>query len=405
MMSEAQGSADEISARKERRRLSLDDDLKAQLAIERFSGDSVSIRDLAQRHGRAEAVVSRAISSAFAEGLVEVRRVQHRRIKRVSRLETLLEERFRCLRKAIVVEFAPSEPDSLQEYLGNALANFLEGAFRDGERLLIGSGRCVFRLCEALSESKPKLRMHGVTIVSVCGDSYPYHLLRKRNVCLDADANVNLLSQGFEQPMSVGMTSRGVFAGTSEGEWKRQYYEKFWTPAPTLAILGVGVLDSQHQLALLTDPEASKDFPPTDISGTLRTRVRRLADMSRDAGAASGPDDRYTVAEVGMCLFRVPNWEHDPEVPESVAGELDALIDAVNLDLFAPSHEQLARVQSIVLVGGGGGKARALRSLLQTASKTAGDEPSDMAGLRAGLPIRTLCTDSMTARRILSGRG
>src|SRR5271157_1681317 len=178
------------SEQKARRRTPLDDDLRAQLAIERFSATHVGIRELARRHGRAEAVVSRAILGAFRDGLVEVRRVPRQHVKRVATLERALLGRFGSLQHAIVIQ-VDGPIDLVQEHLGHGVANYLaEARLRNGERILLGPGRCVFHMSEWLRNAPSKLRISGVTITSVCGDSYPFHD-ETRNVCLDSDANVN----------------------------------------------------------------------------------------------------------------------------------------------------------------------------------------------------------------------
>jgi DNA-binding transcriptional regulator LsrR (DeoR family) len=381
-------------AGEKRRRLSIDDDLKVQLAIERFSGNIVDVRDLAKRHGRAEAVVSRAITSAFREGLVEVKRVRRFEFHRNAPLERAFQSRFRNLRNALIVDVKGQGLDFLHEHLGHALARFVfDGLLRDNEKLLLGAGRCVFHMADFLCKVPTKLRTAGVTIVSVCGDSYPYHEVT-RNICLDADANVSCMSQAFDPPTLVGLTSHHVFDAQENTQWRRRYYNEFWVTPPTIGILGVGMLDSEHQLALLTDPERRKGFPPTNITDELRARIQDLLFLTKNAVSGEMPSRQHVVAELGMHLFVVPGSERTQHRAE--LAQLQELVDAINAELFSPTIEQLAAVQSIVLVGGGVGKSRALRLLL--------DNGSTWHSLNAGraLPIHVVCMDSDTAKQVLS---
>ena len=339
-------------------------------------------------------MISRAIASAFREGLVEVKRVRRCEIRRNALLEEAFQDRFRSLRNAIIVDVKSQGLDILHEHLGHVLARFVfEGFLRDNEKLLLGAGRCVFHMADYLSKASTKLRAAGVTILSVCGDSYPYHEVT-RNICLDADANVNCMSQAFDQRTLVGMTSHHVFDAQEQTQWRRRYYSEFWTPPPTIGILGVGILDSEHQLALLTDPEKSKGFPPTNIPNRLRDRIQELLRLTGNTASDEAPGRRYTVAELGMHLFLVPG--RDRVTPPADIVRLGELVDAINEELFSPTIDQLAAVQSLILVGGGGIKARALRFLLDGATKS-----HELFGGRL-LPIHVVCMDAETAKQILS---
>jgi DNA-binding transcriptional regulator LsrR (DeoR family) len=367
---------------KERRRL--DDDFKAELAMERFSyGRIVEVRELAKRYGWAEAILSRAILSAFKEGLVTVKKVHRRQSDRVEDLEVALKKKYPSLHDAIVVDVIESEPDLLHEMLGNTLAATLRSFIRPGDRILLGGGRCVFHMADLLQGQDSKLRAEGVSIFSVCGDSYPYHDMR-RNVCLDPDANVNLFSRAFEHITSVGLTSHPIFLDVPDDPWREQYFGHCWEKRPSLAVLGMGILSNQHQLALLTNDEARQSFPLIKVPPlagkaieALRSKVGPLAER---LGAVP-------VAEMGMRFFLVPDGLDSQE-----RVEIDRLITDLNEVLFAPSAERLHQVQTTFLVAGGREKAVAMRHLLQHS----GEPDSPCAA------IRVVCTDSSCARRILS---
>ena len=344
-------------------------------------------------------MVSRAILGAFRDGLVEVRRVPRQHVKRVATLERALLGRFGSLQHAIVIQ-VDGPIDLVQEHLGHGVANYLaEARLRNGERILLGPGRCVFHMSEWLRNAPSKLRISGVTITSVCGDSYPFHD-ETRNVCLDSDANVNLLSQAFEYPTSIRMTSRHVFH--ENDPWRVQYFAQLQEEPPTLAVLGVGVLNQKHQLALLTDSASSQSLPRVAVIPAVRERIQSLVKRTQEIATAPAAGLRHTVAEVGMRLFSVPaegaasNAGEDREL-----NELNEMIKEINGSLFAPGPEHYSEVRSILLVGGRDGKAHPMKHLLENATGSKRNETGQKAEFPAGLPIHVLCTDEATAKQLL----
>ena len=370
-----------------RTRLKLDDELKIQLAMDRYGPQRIELEVLAKRYNRAESVVSRAIASAFSEGLVEVRRAGRRSAPvRRSDLEEALLNRFPVLRGAIVVETGKLEDHQAQEKLGNALAWYLhDRVWSDKERVVIGGGRCAHHTADSLAKFAPRLRSSGVTVVSACGDCYPNH--RESNLWLDADANASLLASSFEELVEVTRTSKHIIIREDEQEqrWKTDYGDRNIASGelPTLGIFGVGAFDRYHRLARLAwDDTAQQLLPPRDLVSHPISLLKDLL-VESEVIAQRRKSEGPVVAEIGMSLFCVDN--DAPDV-------LRSKVENINRCLFAPTMEQLSRVGSIILVGGGEAKVPALRGLLE--------RPASAAGARRP-PFHMLCTNEHTSRLLL----
>src|SRR6266567_2100037 len=124
-----------------RRPFSLEE--KTELALARFGqgGRFTDIRALAERFQRDPAVISRAISEAFADGLVEVRRVEQKP-ERAPSWEKRLVDKYDLQVAIVVRRFAEAETrdardidDQVHTSLGRAMADLIaNGAiFRAGD--------------------------------------------------------------------------------------------------------------------------------------------------------------------------------------------------------------------------------------------------------------------------------
>ena len=95
-MSKGATNRDQVTnSRRKRREFRIDDDFKAKLAIERFSGDLPDVKELAGRYGRSRSVVSRAIMYALKNGLVRITRANHAKTVRARKLEREIHRRYR----------------------------------------------------------------------------------------------------------------------------------------------------------------------------------------------------------------------------------------------------------------------------------------------------------------------
>src|SRR5216684_2882360 len=118
-------------------RIKLEDEDKIEIALRRFAGYSesgkpIDIATLAKQYKRDPAVISRAILSAFREGLIEIRKVSRRpqESHRVLDLAQQLLEASTQLVSAIVIDAAANEAgddnsgidDRVHQQLGQAMA-------------------------------------------------------------------------------------------------------------------------------------------------------------------------------------------------------------------------------------------------------------------------------------------
>ena len=352
-------------------------------------------REIAKNEERNEATVSRAIASAFARGLVVVSRtIAKQRLNRDQELEYALRHRFHSLLSAIVVADGEYDPDPLHQRLGEAFAwEIFDGrqSIRRDDIIGMGAGRTLYHLAKYLVEEPEKLRVRGVKIVSLCGDSYPYHKVPK-NVVLDADDNVNLFTQAFQHPAARATTSHSIFMSTnplSEGDTDRLAHASYyglWNKNPiSFAFSGIGVFDENHQLVLLCQQNAAENFPPIRIDNTLREQINALWEDCRELQKQVGEPAWFPVAEVAMRLLVLP-------APGQLHEKIRQAVDAINSHLFAPRPEHLKAIDSIGLLAGGADKVAALHWLLRSSGTGKTDFP----------PVSTVCTDSATAKAILA---
>jgi hypothetical protein len=369
----------------------MDDDLKAKLAIERFSGNFPGVKELAGRHGRSRSVVSRAITSAFKKGLVRLQRVNRFKPVRAHKLECKLKDQFSFLQTILVVNLDNKHPDVVHERLGYALADEVgHSMFWHGDRMLVGPGRSVHHFANRLAKRNEKLVVTGATIIAACGDSYPDYEVRK-NVCLDANANALLLADAFESVPPQGLTSNHLFTSDTppEIEWRRTFEHTYWAEPPSHALLGVGILNAKHRLVMLAD--GRYPTPPISKASPALDKVRRLMDLIR-----SQPENEQAplVAEVGMHIFAVA-------ASSGLNPELESVISDLNSSMFAPSFDQLASIRSIAIIAGGAPKGPAVRHLLSQMS-AAVDALLKPRGLpEPALRIRYLCIDRACAEAVL----
>jgi DNA-binding transcriptional regulator LsrR (DeoR family) len=399
------------------RRQPVDDDLKIRLATERYSVPMPEVRQLAKKYSRAEGVVSRAIISAFKEGLVEIR-PKNPKVSLLRRpdLEESLRNRFSTLLRAVVIDAPQGGADTLHVKLGGAFAEEirLTTYLRHREIIGLGAGRSIYHAAAWLTRSDQKLCREDTTIISLCGDSYPRHDSRcdnigeddrgkpdatesakYHNISLDADSNANLLAQAFQQPVRVAITSRPIFMDETDRPAYRKYFETFWSKhPPSLAIVGVGIVNEAHRLIELCDSSRTEDlFPPILLTATLRSQLFELRKTVFELTKLTG--ERYSpVAEVCMWLFFVrPRVEKLSAMATGLIETAQQLIADINEGLFAARLRHLAAIPSVAVIAGGIEKARAIWALLNGV---------DIGSANGRLTIDTLCTDSRCAELLIN---
>jgi Putative sugar-binding domain len=372
---------------RERHEFRMDDEVKIKLTMERFADDFPEVKELAARHGRSPAVVSRAIKSAIQSGLVKLQRVNRQKPVHSGKLERELKRRFRYLQNVMVVSHDAIQPDVVHERVGHAFADeYGDTIFWHGDRILIGPGRAVHHFADRLSRRSEKLSVVGSKIIVACADYYPGYELRK-NVCLDASANALLLSRAFETVPPQGLTSRHLFNMSSKDDrdWYESFLQEYWADSPTQAVLGVGVLDERHRLVMLARGDANSALVSNRKEVTQK--IRELLDCVEKHPESNRP----LIAEVATHLFAVPG-------PSGADAGIREMLAEINDLTFAPTLEQLASLRSVAIMAGGEGKGRAVRHLLQhMPAPVATPEPATQPGLR----IRYLCLDSACAATVL----
>jgi DNA-binding transcriptional regulator LsrR (DeoR family) len=371
------------------------------MAVERFStlgskGVMTPIVQLARDSGRAAAVVSRAIVSAFREGLVDVRPtgVTSGPQLRVEYLESQLLTEFRGLREAVVVALRDrSSPiddstylrkaDEAHAMLGSAMAELIwrSRILRDGDVVGVGAGRGVYHTVEAMA-SLPRIRASNITLGSLTGSCLTTHQASKMNLRLDADFHVGMLGPCFADEVRMHFMSHSIVHSTETDAGNM--LGRTWLArvgSPTVALLGIGALTRGHQF--FEQAEAPKDIREPTFDPVLQV----LRALVRVSNAFTSP--RYCpVADIAHRFFFVTPPQGEG-VPVEAKQEIMRLIGELNSRLHTISEVQLKRVPTIMLVAGSIIKAQAIRTLL--------NDPD--------FRVRYLAVDEATARRILaSGR-
>jgi DNA-binding transcriptional regulator LsrR (DeoR family) len=379
------------------RALSYED--KVQLAIERFSCDNVPIfptpiRELARRHQRAPSVISRAIVSAFREGLVEVQATGSALVqaRRVEHLEHRLTQHFRHLHKAIVISSKdlPASEDSprylqytddVHVLLGQAMARLISDSpiIRDRDVVGIGGGRGVYHTIEALLWL-PRIRASEVTIGSLTGFGTSKHYAKRKNVRLEADLHVGLLGPCFSEAVAMQFMNRSI---VNSGPMTQQEWADTWIgcdleQVPTVALLGAGTLTAGHQYF---EQAAVPIYRRQPMFDPIRADLRMLVNISRAFAS-----ERYCpIGHIGDRLFFVPP-STGIAISTEAQYELKRLVAKINQHVCTLTESQLKKIGTIMLVAGSSIEAPAIETLLSNPEYR----------------IRYLSTDEYTARRILA---
>jgi DNA-binding transcriptional regulator LsrR (DeoR family) len=349
------------------------------------------IKVLASKYRRDPAVISRAIVSAFREGLVEVREAAQtpQQPHRVDALERGLLNRFTSLSAAIVVAAdatlggAGAAAPDVHPKLGSAIAAVIAGGalFRDGDIIGVGGGRGVYYTCEALA-TLPLIRARRVTLVSLTGANHARDRKRK-NLRLDADHHLSLLGRCFLTEVKMHLVSHPLvyddpaeLAGAMRRTWLNP--EGRWrVNLPTHALVGMGTLVSGH---CMFDETAAAPPDRDPVLAPIFEDLRSLITVCQPLIS-----ERYSpVADIVNRLFYV-SPPAGVTIDSATEQEIRAAIDRINTKVLAVSPVDLKRIPAVMLVAGTRSKAIAIRQLL-----TDND-----------YHIRFLCTDETAAEEML----
>ena len=373
---------------------------KVQLALERFGSDDqrsfTSIAELAQRHKRAAAVVSRAITSAFKSGLVSVQRSSELSPDRDDATENAMLSRFSGLQSCCVISPSPKgrEPslygDSVHAELGIAAAQFIASSafIQDGDAIGLSGGRALFHLTSCLSRNArtglASLRPRDIALLSLSGDNYARDHSGQTSTSFDADAHVRLCSFAFRERVACEFISRAVVCRTQQ-EQQFALNESWlgserWARGKRLkGLMGVGVFAEGHRL--YAEAGAVGDARERRFDA-IRGSLRRLQEYS----ILASKDYYSPVADVANCLFFVepPNGH---VLSKDLRNNIERQIETINDQLVIAGRRVLERMHSILLVAGTMAKAHALKFILD----------------RATLPVRYLVLDQPTAKYLVAG--
>jgi len=387
-------------ARRTRAYRALSSEEKVQLAIERFSYGNVQsfptpIRDLAQKHARAPSVISRAIVSAFKEGLVEVQATGSAFVQptRVEHLEQRLTQEFRHLHKAIVVSSkdvtdSVGSPtylqyaDDVHAMLGRSMAQLLSNSqiIRDKDVIGIGSGRGVYHAIEALLWL-PRIRASEVTLGSLTGLGSSEHCAKRKNVRLEADLHVGLLGPCFSETVTMQFMNQAIINPkpiTREG-WFNTWIGNDRGQLPNVALIGAGTLTWGNQFFEQATASTHTRHPTFD---PIRAQLRMLVSLSN-----AFTSDRYCpIGHIADRLFFVPPWSGVAMSTEAKY-ELERLVAIINHHVCTITDSKLKEIGTIMLVAGSSIEAPVIHAVLSNPEYR----------------VRYLSTDECAARRILAG--
>ncbi|MEK7996461.1 MAG: hypothetical protein AAB403_21885 [Planctomycetota bacterium] len=370
----------------------LTEDQRASIAMDRFAPlrqgkGPESIKELAGRYRRDAAVISRAVTSAFRDGLVDIVRTGRPHVQRLQSLEKRILDRYPKLWDAIVVEVHSTEGNSSGQNLGRIddethrkLGYAMAGStsqwrLRDADVIGFGSGRGVFYTAESAMQLPAALRVEGLHLVSLTGAVHARDHAKQLNARLDADLHVALFGMCIQHEATLHLTTHPITA--CDARDLTYLGKKHWAQHhPTHALVGVGVLADGHRFY-----EEAKSEKPDPILEKIIQPLRRLVTLCDSVRGMDPSPGYYPVADICNHLFFVDRGD----LSDTIRKEILANIEEVNKRLLNVSEEQLNDVGAILLVAGSRKKAAAIHQLL--------DSPA--------FKIRMICTDSRTAEDLL----
>lgn len=366
--------------RAQRRALSAEE--KTNIALDRYepmrSGKSMEpIETLATRYRRDPAVITRAIASAFSQGLVNLVATGRTNAVTLSSFGKRVEDKYPGLRKAIVVQTADlgsAQPakaleearrksaaerqrnDMIHRRLGYAMAQSIsEWSVREGDTIGFGSGRGVFYTVEAAMQLPTALRVEGLNLMSLTGAVLAHDHSNLVNTSMDADLHTALFGLCVQHIATLHLVTYPISeAGAKE---RSCLGPKQWRAChPTHALTGIGVLAEGHRFF-----EQGKGGTYDSIWDPVIDDLQELVGECKRISTDYGCDP---VADICNHLILVDC----PDVPTEEKNTLRKLVDHMNEKLLNVSAEQLSEISNLMIVAGGKRKARALKQILRSES-------------------------------------
>jgi DNA-binding transcriptional regulator LsrR (DeoR family) len=383
----------------------LSDEEKKNIALDRFAplrdGKGLEpVETLASRYRRDPAVITRAIASAFKEGLVNLVATGRTEAVRLASFENMVLNRYPDLWRAIVVETSDltkydgpagtdkeiieqnakerRRDDNIHKRLGYAMAKSIaEWTVRGGDTIGFGSGRGVFCTVEAAMQLPRPLRLEKLDLMSLTGAVLAHDHSNLVNTSMDADLHTALFGLCVQHIATLHLVTYPI--GESGGARERSCLgAKQWAEChPTHALTGVGVLADGHRFF---EQGKGGEYDPIlePVIKDLQALVKKSIEVYKKCGC-------YSVADI--CNLLIPI--EDPRIPRGDRDELGVLIKNVNVKLLNVSWEQLSEIPALLIVAGGKKKASALRQILDSKD----------------LKTRIICVDQELAEEILRDQG
>jgi DNA-binding transcriptional regulator LsrR (DeoR family) len=364
------------------------DDERIDIALKYYK-PGITLKALQQQFQRHPSTLSRAMTEAFEQGLVEVKKVERAHYRQDADLEEQLKESFK-IQLPLVVDTeirqnlgdAALAGDKVHAILGSVAASLItKGAlFRPNDVIGVGSGRGVFHTIESLEQHR--LGVPNITLVSLTGNVGARSHAQKINVQMDADTHVDMLSKSFSQKIEsfkisslVSHRDTAVLKALREETWLSTTQ---WR-APTIALIGVGTMGPGHRFYEL----ANSNDTPQPMFLALKEDLQNLIKLCKKIQSVYG--DYCPVGDICNNLFFVTPPSH-VRVSSHDENEIRSTIKGINSKLLNIDDDQLQQIDNLMMVAGTAQKALAIRELL----------------VHRGYKIRILCTDVAAAKSILA---
>lgn len=357
-----------------------------------------TLSDVAKAVGRDPAVVSRAILSAFRDGLVEVKKLETS-IESV-RLNEILASRLRTELSLLVSEpnvggfrvvdcqdtsVANRESDLARaivgdrthEQLGISLANDLSNGLiipANNKSIGFSGGRAVYRTIDALRRHPP-LQWRNTTLVSLSGHVHATDHSAQINGLLDADLHVayfgiciagtgrgregvGATDENVRQKLTDhDITSGDIEAGIGHALESSYISPKTWhSHCPDFAVVGVGSLSPGHRFF---DAAKSKKIPP--VFRPIMTDLRKLVAYCEKYKGRDKWSEYVCVGDVANRLFFIP----PPTGEIQDESDIKNLIERINVRLFNISLQQFSKIENVIVVAGTKQKSGAILELIE----------------------------------------
>ena len=369
----------------------LSDEERVKITLDRYRPVSKGepkrpIRELGKVHGRDPAVISKAISSAFEDGLVSLVEtpLPARGIHRVESLEDELLAAFDKLRVAIVVDHGSREEDDqygdqVHRILGYQMASELIAPERGGSlfkrygaSIALGSGRGVYCTIRGL-KNFPRLGLSDLTLSSLTGSVFlgphPEPFIHWGQT-LDGDTNIMLLSEycratkllmrPLVSPLAHAATELPKVASRTWLGLAPESDPYF----PTHALIGVGILSPGHRCWAEATSGSSNS-----LIGEIQIDLEELVELCGKAQEISA-NQYCPVGDICNSF----NFIEPPEPLKEKLGKpfrdwlrqnqkrVNDLIEKMNLQLLT-GQSQLRQIDKILVVAGTAEKAPFIRQL------------------------------------------